>query len=356
MANSGDLTRLSRQILDKARTDGAVEVIVGLPLDSNGIMSHRLRNFNGQLCLNFSQVLCSVAGAELPRCKVLLVDERYTTREAKLRMKAERIRASLDAMSAACLLERYLEDRGEGALAAVACAYPPPRELERFDYGVVRDYIRETYYSSSSFSSSQGGSVLARKQATMQKLKDGELSGKHHLYFAGRQAAGGRGRDEIDEEDDEEDEGEDDSEEEDDDDDDEEELAEMIAQAEAEEREVAASMGLADEDDEDDHDNTNAAAAAGEGMSESALDAIMAGLESAAPPRSERGGRLAGKERGLLGRDEDGEDADEERDEEDENDDDDDDDDEDEELARMLAMRNARRKKGTLRRDKGTRA
>ena len=133
LSNSGDLGKLSRQILDKARSDGAAEIIVGLPLDSNGAMSHSVKNFNGQLCLNFSSVLSSVAGAELPRCKVWLVDERYSTREAKLRMKIERIRASVDAMSAACLLERYLEDKGEGALEARACAYPPPDELRLFD-------------------------------------------------------------------------------------------------------------------------------------------------------------------------------------------------------------------------------
>ena len=177
LTNTGDLGKLSREILDKARADGAIEILVGLPLDSNKIMSHRVRNFNGQLCLNFSSVLSSITCAELPRCKVLLVDESYTTREAKMRMKIERIRASLDAMSAACLLERYLEDKGEGSLEAQACSYPPPKHLEQFDYEVVRSHIRELYFTGPQ-------SDLERKRATMQKLKDGVLKGKHHLYFS----------------------------------------------------------------------------------------------------------------------------------------------------------------------------
>ena len=39
-------------------------------------------------------------------------------------------------MSAVCLLERYLEDQGEGSLPAIACSYPPPRELMFFNYNI----------------------------------------------------------------------------------------------------------------------------------------------------------------------------------------------------------------------------
>lgn len=39
-------------------------------------------------------------------------------------------------MSAVCLLERYLEDQGEGSLPAQPCSYPPPRELMFFDYNI----------------------------------------------------------------------------------------------------------------------------------------------------------------------------------------------------------------------------
>ena len=44
--------------------------------------------------------------------------------------------ASIDAMSAVCLLERYLEDQGEGSLPAIACSYPPPRDLMFFNYNI----------------------------------------------------------------------------------------------------------------------------------------------------------------------------------------------------------------------------
>ena len=189
-ANKGDLSFLSRQILAKARTDGVVEILVGVPLDSNGRMSHDVRNFNGQLCLNFSRVLSSVASAELPRARVLLVDERYTTREAKARMKAERIRASLDAMSAACLLERYMEDEGQGAISPPACVYPPPKELAQFDYDTVKQYIRGQYYDTPQ-------SILEKKRRTMQKLKDGILKGKHHIYFDDRPHECGGGGSEL---------------------------------------------------------------------------------------------------------------------------------------------------------------
>lgn len=54
--------------------------------------------------------------------------------------------ASLDSMSAACILERYLEDLGEGSIEAEPCAYPPPAELANFDYNVVKRHIRKLYY------------------------------------------------------------------------------------------------------------------------------------------------------------------------------------------------------------------
>ena len=57
------------------------------------------------------------------------------------------ITASLDAMSAVCLLERYLEDCGDGAIPAVPCTYPPTDEFAWLDYEMVRSHIREAYYS-----------------------------------------------------------------------------------------------------------------------------------------------------------------------------------------------------------------
>ena len=50
-------------------------------------------------------------------------------------------------MSAACLLERYLEDKGRGSLLAPACSYPPPKDLEYFDYNLVKCHIRRVYFT-----------------------------------------------------------------------------------------------------------------------------------------------------------------------------------------------------------------
>lgn len=55
--------------------------------------------------------------------------------------------ATIDAMSAACLLERYIDDEGGGSLSARPCGWPIRPENEIFDYEVVKDHIRKLYYS-----------------------------------------------------------------------------------------------------------------------------------------------------------------------------------------------------------------
>ena len=146
LTNNGKLVELSNQITDLARAQGAKEFIVGLPVDSNGKVSYKVKNFNGQLCLNFSRVLCAVVNEKYPQGRVLLVDERYTTKAAKIKMKTENIKASLDAVAAACLLERYIDDEGEGSIDAIPYEFPVPTNLAYFDYNLVKKYIREQYY------------------------------------------------------------------------------------------------------------------------------------------------------------------------------------------------------------------
>lgn len=148
LTNNGKLVELSNQITDLARSQGAKEFILGLPVDSNGRVSYKVKNFNGQLCLNFSRVLCAMVNEKYPQGKVLLVDERYTTKAAKIKMKNENIKASLDAVAASCLLERYIDDEGEGSIDAIPCAFPVPSDLAHFDYNLVKKYIREQYYDS----------------------------------------------------------------------------------------------------------------------------------------------------------------------------------------------------------------
>jgi hypothetical protein len=49
-------------------------------------------------------------------------------------------------MAAACLLERYLEDKGVGSVSAPICSYPPPLDLETFNYDIVKSYIRNVNF------------------------------------------------------------------------------------------------------------------------------------------------------------------------------------------------------------------
>jgi len=229
LPNEGDLCKLSRQVLEYAQRDGVCEVLVGLPLDSSGAMSYQLRNFNGKLCLDFSAVLSAVAGVEMPKIKVLLVDERYTTKEARVRLKSEKSKASIDAMAAACLLERYLEDKGERSMAAKPCPYPVPRALQAFNYDVVREYIRKEHFSSPE-------SELQQKMKRMQLLKEGVVK-KMHVYTSREE--------EVDEDDDDEEEDDVDIDDDDDNEDDDEEFGELASQLEA--RTVAAEEEEEDE-------------------------------------------------------------------------------------------------------------
>eukprot|EP00600_Ochromonadales_sp_CCMP1393_P003620 CAMPEP_0174995588 /NCGR_PEP_ID=MMETSP0004_2-20121128/24254_1 /TAXON_ID=420556 /ORGANISM="Ochromonas sp., Strain CCMP1393" /LENGTH=316 /DNA_ID=CAMNT_0016249911 /DNA_START=48 /DNA_END=998 /DNA_ORIENTATION=- len=148
--NNGNLTDVSLHILGLAKQWSASEVVIGIPLDSNGKMHHKVRNLNGRMCLNFSTVLCSVTANTdgMHNIATVLFDERYTTKEAKLRLQSEKIKATLDAMSAACLLERYLEDAGEGSISAICYdTYPLPDDLAYFDYNIVRTHVREFHYT-----------------------------------------------------------------------------------------------------------------------------------------------------------------------------------------------------------------
>jgi RNase H-fold protein (predicted Holliday junction resolvase) len=143
ISNHGNLSLISGDIINIARKTGAVEIIVGVPLDKDGTMKYTVRNLNGILCLNFSSVLSCICNKAYPKASVLLMDERYSTREAKEKSKLEYARSSLDAVTAACLLERYIEDQGSfNVLPALPCAYPPSYDIEYFDYSIVSKYIQ----------------------------------------------------------------------------------------------------------------------------------------------------------------------------------------------------------------------
>ena len=76
---------------------GLSEIVIGIPLDYNGVMGYNISNFNGQLCLNFSKVLSAYSSHSNRRnVTVKLFDERYTTKEAKIRLKYEKVKGYLN--------------------------------------------------------------------------------------------------------------------------------------------------------------------------------------------------------------------------------------------------------------------
>lgn len=145
LRNHRNLTKLSLEISDIVTERSIVDVILGIPVDSNGKLSYKVRNFNGGLCLDFSRVLSCMINRMNPTAKVYLIDERYSTREAKARMIQDKITGSVDAVSAACLVERFIEDEGDYTLLAEPCSFPPPPDLEMLDYSRVIAHLSDTY-------------------------------------------------------------------------------------------------------------------------------------------------------------------------------------------------------------------
>lgn len=137
--NTGDLSQISESIVRFVKILRASEIVLGIPLDGDGSLDYNVQNMNGKICLNFSVVLsCIVHHLCSQSVNVVLFDERYSTQEAKLRKS----KASLDSVAAACILERYLEEKGVGSLVAQTCSYPPPAEIASFNYDVIRKYVR----------------------------------------------------------------------------------------------------------------------------------------------------------------------------------------------------------------------
>lgn len=76
-------------------------------------------------------------------------------------------------MSAACILERYIEDRGEGSLSATPCRFPPSDEESTFDYDIIRRYVRALHYGGGG-SGGGGGDREGYKGKTVTKTVRGE--------------------------------------------------------------------------------------------------------------------------------------------------------------------------------------
>jgi RNase H-fold protein (predicted Holliday junction resolvase) len=163
--NCGNLTAIATKTLDIARHQSATEILVGVPLDKDGVMSLHVRNFNGRLCLMFATVLRTVCTQFAPDMSIRLVDERFSTREAKIRLRLDDYFCSLDAMSAACILERYIEDTGEGSIEPELCEFPIPLSIEEFDYNNVREHVARKF---------QKHSEAEHNALQMQRLKEGK--------------------------------------------------------------------------------------------------------------------------------------------------------------------------------------
>ncbi len=93
IANTGNLPQVARQILTLAKTWTVSEIVLGIPLDSDGKLHYDVRNFNGRICMDFSKVLCSISNVEYPGLfKTILFDECFTTKEATLRLKHDNVK------------------------------------------------------------------------------------------------------------------------------------------------------------------------------------------------------------------------------------------------------------------------
>lgn len=88
LKNTGNLPQITADILSLANRWKATEILVGVPVDSDGELHYDVQNFNAQLCLDFSKVLSCICTHESKgQIKTLLFDERFTTQEATLRLK-----------------------------------------------------------------------------------------------------------------------------------------------------------------------------------------------------------------------------------------------------------------------------
>lgn len=108
-------TLLAREVVQIAASMQAAQIILGLPLHKNGTEQEQ-----SILTRQFGQELAALAMARLgPTVKVMLWDERYTSREAAARVQSEDpdrwVQGTLDAECACIILETYYNENGEGA-------------------------------------------------------------------------------------------------------------------------------------------------------------------------------------------------------------------------------------------------
>jgi putative transcription antitermination factor YqgF len=107
-------TLVVEQVIRYAQSEGASQIILGLPLHKNGTESEQTG-----LTRTFGNQLARKAMSTLGKVPVILWDERYTSKEAAARVHAQdpgrALRGILDAEAACIILENYYYDDGKGA-------------------------------------------------------------------------------------------------------------------------------------------------------------------------------------------------------------------------------------------------
>jgi len=112
---------LSSRILDLALSERASDIVLGLPLHKNGTHSEQ-----SNITRSFGRYLARETRRRCGRCdvRVVLYDERYTSKEARSRIAAEcmsrngrvlskdELSGTLDADAACIILEQYYRDGG----------------------------------------------------------------------------------------------------------------------------------------------------------------------------------------------------------------------------------------------------
>jgi RNase H-fold protein (predicted Holliday junction resolvase) len=152
LANTGNLTKLSLDILREAARAKPSAYIIGWPLDWDGGST----NLQAQRCLNFARVFAGVVEkTHGPGIPTFLFDERYTTSLGTAQFKSKRgacnaqaahpttglqsqlsrccwwlaVAGALDGNAAYHIVDRWIAEQGEGS-AFVTPVLNPSRELE----------------------------------------------------------------------------------------------------------------------------------------------------------------------------------------------------------------------------------
>ena len=110
-------TQVCHQVIQYVRAEQASQIIVGLPLHKNGTIAEQTN-----ITLAFAEELASTVLSTLgPAVRVVLWDERYTSKEAAARAHAASpnrdLYGTLDAEAACIILEHYFNENGQGALS-----------------------------------------------------------------------------------------------------------------------------------------------------------------------------------------------------------------------------------------------